>query len=158
MAETQEVINPGGEVSPFAPSLMSQAKDLLANQDTQNQSALPSVEYKPEDLEGIFTMPFDAAAFIAKRKIGDAARDIELDKKELESLCRIWSKPFASLAQRYPTFPWVIAGTMTMGIIVEKILIFYIAKDEMDKRNLRNTDTADNQNRAKQEELQSARG
>src|SRR2546430_17572129 len=101
-AETEVVINPSGEVSPFAPSLASQASSLLGEPSQSQQS----VDFKPEDLEGIFSMPFDAAAFIAKRQIGkNAADDIELNKKELEQLCRIWAKPFGKLAERYPSFP-----------------------------------------------------
>jgi hypothetical protein len=156
MAETQEVYNPDqGSLdapSPFAPSLASQASSLLGD----NSPQAPPVEFKPEDLEGIFSMPFDAAAFIARRKIGAAGNDIELTKKELEQLCRIWAKPFGNLAARYPSFPWVIAGTMTMGIIVEKVLIFYIAKEEQEKYAKRNYDLAHKKEASKVEEISSA--
>src|SRR6266404_5907332 len=131
MAETEEVINPGTtEPSPFAPSLMSQAHDLLGGTT--------------------------AAAFIAKRQIGNAAEDLELNKKELEQLCRIWAKPFGKLAEKYPSFPWVIAGTMTMGIVVEKVLIFYIAKEERERQKKRDYDLASRRDVSKVEEIQSA--
>lgn len=156
MAETSPVYNPDqGSMdapSPFAPSLASQASSLLGEQSAASQP----VDFKPEDLEGIFSMPFDAAAFIAKRQIGDSASDIELTKKELEQLCRIWAKPFGKLAEKYPSFPWVIAGTMTMGILVEKILIFYIAREEKERQKKRDYDLASRRESSKVEEIQSA--
>lgn len=150
MAETETIINPGdSSPSPFAPSLMSQAKDLLGNPETLAGSSLPAIEYKPEDLQGIFSMPFDCAAFIAKNP------DLELSPKELEQLCRIWHKPFQSLAARYPQFPWVIAGSMTMGIITEKVLIYFIAKAERDKERKREA-LASSPSAAKVEEIHAA--
>lgn len=158
MAETQTVYNPdqgsSDAPSPFAPSLASQASTLLGDTPPVSQP----VDFKPEDLEGIFSMPFDAFAFIAKRQIGErSAADIELNKKELEQLCRIWAKPFGKLAERYPSFPWVIAGTMTMGIIVEKVLIFYIAKEELEQRKKRDFDIASRREASRVEEIDSAR-
>lgn len=150
MAETTEIVNPGEDnPSPFAPSLMSQAKSLLGGPSDTAPSS-PPIEYKPEDLEGIFSMPFDAAAFITKLP------DLELSKKELEQLTRIWSKPMAKLAERYPTFPWVIAGTLTMGIITEKVLIFYIAREEKRQQEKKMYDEAHRTPASKAEELEKA--
>lgn len=152
MAETETIVNPGeSSPSPFAPSLMSQAKELLGNPETLagSSSMLPVIDYKPEDLEGIFSMPFDCAAFITK------IEDLELTKKELEQLCRIWHKPFQTLAQKYPSFPWVIAGSLTMGIITEKVLIYYIATAERKQQRSREANASDTR-ASKVEEIASA--
>jgi len=149
MAESDVVYNPdqgaSDTPSPFAPSLMSLASGM-------DKSELPQpTEYKPEDLEGIFSMPFDAASFITK------VEDLELNKKELEQLCRIWAKPFGALSQKYPNFPWIMAGTLTMGIIVEKVIIYYIAMEARRKKQKKNLDLAHSQSAAKIEEIDRAR-
>lgn len=154
MAETEEVkIESGTETAgPFAPSLLTQAKGLLAESPSTN-SALPplQIEYKPEDLEGLFEMPFDVASFVTK------IPELELEKDELEKLCRIWLKPIQALQTRYPSVPWIIAASMTMGIITEKVLIYYITVAERRKERLQREGRADSSEGAKKEETPALR-
>lgn len=128
MAETDIIQEESGTITPFAPSLFSQANSLGVSPSAKPESSLPPIEFEPKDLEGCFMMPFDAAAFITKCK------DMELDQKQLEQLCRIWAKPMMALSQKYPSVPWVICATTTMSIIVEKVLIYYIYKSDQAKR------------------------
>lgn len=149
MAETEIVREEsGGPSTPFAPSLFSQANSFASGAATEEkkESTLPPIEFVPEDLEGCFMMPFDAAAFIAK------CPDLELSEKELKQLCRIWAKPMAKLSERYPSVPWVICATTTMGIIVEKVLVYYIYKSEQAKAKRRELGSASSAEGAKQEE------
>lgn len=143
MAETEQIINEGESTpTPFAPSFLSQVSH-------SGDMATPIVEPEkidPEDLEGLFSMPFDSAAFITRMK------EMELTPEELKKLCRIWAKPFAKLAAKYPSTFMVMAATTTMGIIVEKVIMYYLIQDARKREKAAMHQTADNSGEAKREE------
>lgn len=148
LAETQ--VNEQGAETPFAPSLFSQVHDALKTGALKPADS-PETPLEADDIQGVLEMPFDVAAFITK------VDELGLSPEESKKLCKIWLKPMQKLLGRYPKADLIIAATVTMGIITEKVIIFYMVAEKREKERLAKQREASNPKESKQEEVASAR-
>jgi hypothetical protein len=101
-------------------SLFGQSADLMAEGKIDSYSNPDAYKLEPDDLQGIVEMPFDTAAFILKyERLG-------LTPDESRRLCKVWCKPLQKLLGKYPKADLIIAVTVTVAIISEKSLEYYV--------------------------------
>jgi hypothetical protein len=112
----------------FAPSVFAQADAIikeeglvLIDKKEQAEQQQNQLELDVETLEICVGMPFDIAALATK------IDDLELDENEKKKIAKVWLKPLQRLLGKYPNSDVALAAITTLGIGLEKYLI-YVAK------------------------------
>lgn len=116
----------------FAPSVFSQAEDIIKSEglSLDKKEGAPNdepIELDLETLEICVAIPFDIAGLVTK------IDKLELSDMEKHKIAKVWLKPLTRLLSKYPNSDVVLAATTTLGIGLEKYLV-YLA-ESTDARN-----------------------
>lgn len=141
--------NEQGQETLFAPSLFSQVQDALKSGTLKPD--VSETEITSDDIQGIIEMPFDIASFVTK------IDEMGLSPEESKKLCKIWVKPMQKLLGKYPKADLILASSMLMGIIAEKVIIFYMATEKREKEKIRQQKEISSIKESKAEEVESGR-
>lgn len=107
----------------FTPSVFAQADAIIKDEGLQlktkeEQAQEQVVDLDVETLEICIAIPFDIAALATK------IDELELDDEEKKKIAKVWLKPLQRLLGKYPNSDVALAAVTTLGIGLEKYLIY----------------------------------
>jgi aconitase A len=107
----------------FTPSVFAQADAIIKDEGLtlktkEEQEKENSLELDVETLEICIAIPFDIAALATK------IDELELDDEEKKKIAKVWLKPLQRLLSKYPNSDVALAAITTLGIGLEKYLIY----------------------------------
>jgi len=107
----------------FTPSVFAQADAIIKDEGLQlktkeQQQQESAIDLDIETLEICIAIPFDIAALATK------IDDLELSNDEKKKIAKVWLKPLQRLLSKYPNSDVALAAITTLGIGLEKYLIY----------------------------------